>query len=130
MRAGALLFAALLCGCAARRPAPAPEGEAPPFSRPPGSPASTRVGFVEPVREGASQCTIGLAPGTTLKDGEVLVSRDRSLRPSALVRVEATLGRSAVARIIRGRPGPKDEAVRPASELLQLAQALPAAPGT
>jgi hypothetical protein len=58
------------------------------------------------------------------------VSRDRSLRATALLEVEQILGRSALARIRRGRPGPKDEAVRPAGELLQLADALPPAPGT
>ena len=134
MRIAALLGAALLAGCASRT-APSPtaataEPAPPPFTRAPGSPASARVGFVEPVRDGASRCTVALAPGTALRTGEMLVSRDRSLRATALLEVEQILGRSALARIRRGRPGPKDEAVRPAGELLQLADALPPAPGT
>ena len=101
-----------------------------PFTRLPGSPASSRVGFVEPVREGAIHCVVGLAPGTVLKPGEVLVSRDRSLRATSLLEVEQTLGRSALAGIRRGRPGPNDEAVRPSTELRQQAESLAPAPGT
>lgn len=134
MRGAALLGAALLAGCASRTatssPAASTEPTPPPFTRPPGSPNSARVGFVEPVRDGAARCTVALAPGTVLRTGEPLVSRDRSLRATALLEVEQTLGRSALARIRRGRPGPGDEAVRPAGELLQLADALPPAPGT
>ncbi len=130
MRRAALLLTALLAGCSSRTPAPASASEPSPFSRPPGSPASSRVGFVEPVRADSPRCAIGLAPGTLVKVGERLVSRDRALRATALLEVEATLGRSALARIRHGRPGAKDEAVRPSTELRQEAEALPAAPGT
>ncbi|MFM7398571.1 MAG: hypothetical protein ACKO4N_06350 [Verrucomicrobiota bacterium] len=134
MRAAALLCAALIAGCSSRTASPPSAATAepgpPPFTRLPGSPASTRVGFVEPVRDGASHCVVVLAPGVAPKTGELLVSRDRTLRATALLEVEQTLGRSALARIRRGRPGPKDEAVRPAGELRQLAETLAPVPGT
>jgi len=125
VRTPALLVAALLVGCASRRPEPIPSAVPSPFARLPGSPGSARAGFVEPVREGAAHCVVGLSPGVTAKPGELLVSRDRALRPTALLEVEQAQGRVAHARIRRGRPGPKDEAVKPSPELLQLAEALP-----
>jgi hypothetical protein len=130
VKAAALLLAALLAGCAARAPVRAPEETLPPFSLPPGSPASARAGFVEPVRADAVHCAVALSPGSRVRIGDTLVSRDRTLRPTALLEVEMISGRTALARIRRGRPGAKEEAVRPSTELRQLAETLAPAPGT
>ncbi|MEY3958422.1 MAG: hypothetical protein RJA37_1025 [Verrucomicrobiota bacterium] len=130
MREAAALLAALLAGCVARAPVRTPEETLPPFSRPPGSPASVRAGFVEPVRAGAVHCAVVLSPDSGVRIGDTLVSRDRALRPTAVLEVEMLSGRTGLARIRRGRPGAKEEAVRPSTELRQLAETLAPAPGT
>lgn len=123
------LLLALLTGCANLD-----QGDTPPplenqdFALPAGAPRNVRVGFVEAAPPGSQAFAIVLTPGTIVREGYELVSRDAQLRPTAVLRISHLHGRVALARLARGRPQPKDEAVLPTSELRKLAEALPAAP--
>ena len=117
-----LLF---LTGCAL---APVRKAEPPdsPFTRPAGSPRNPHVGFVEPAAADAEHFAIALAPNHGLRVGDIVVCRDTELRPTALLSIEQIQGRVALARLMRGRPAAKAEAVLPSSDLTKQAQALPA----
>jgi hypothetical protein len=54
-----------------------------------------------------------------------VVTRNAELRATALLKVTKIEGRVALADILRGQPGPRDEVVLPSTDLTEAAQALP-----
>ena len=122
------LLLALLTGCDAPRP---PATEASPFELPAGSPRNIRVGFVEAAPPDSRQFPFALIPGTIIREGYTVVSRDHDLRPTAVLTITQIQGHIALANLVRGRPRPKDEVVLPSTELTKTAEALlPASPGS
>ena len=125
----------LLAGCAgdelAPTPAVPPGGE---FARPTGASRNPRVGFVgrNPTAHGAQLVHLARTAGElSLKKDELVVSRNRALQPTALLRIIEIRGLAAIALPLRGQPGPEDEVVLPSSPLRQQAEALPPpAPGS
>ena len=122
----------LLAGCAVEPPAPAstvePGGE---FGRPSGESRNPRLGFVgqNPTAAGPQLLLLARTAGElSLKKGELVVSRSRDLRPTALLRIVEIRGHAALAVPLRGRPGANEEIVLPSSPLRQQAEALPPAP--
>ena len=113
----ACLLVALLSGCASKRPAPAAAPENP-FLQPAGSPRDVRVGFVQGYPPGSPTVPLLILPGTIVRPGLRLITRDPRLNPSAELEVVSLHGRIALARIVSGQPQPKDEAIltAPASE--------------
>lgn len=113
----AWLLCALLAGCASKRPAPAATPENP-FLQPAGSPRDVRVGFVQGYPLGSLSVPLLILPGTIVRPGLRLSTRDPRLNPSAELEVVSLHGRIALARIVNGQPQPKDEAIltSPASE--------------
>ena len=118
------LLLLLLTGCVAPESAPPPADTT--FALPAGAPRNIRVGFLEAAPEGSGLIPCALIPGTVVREGYILVSRDRELRPTASLVVVRLQGRIALARLLRGRPHHKDEAVLPSTELSKEADKLPA----
>ncbi|MEY3829453.1 MAG: hypothetical protein RL636_1154 [Verrucomicrobiota bacterium] len=122
----------LLVGCAVEPPTPAstvePGGE---FGRPTGASRNPRLGFVgqNPTATGPQLLLLArTASELSLKKDELVVSRSRDLRPTALLRIVEIRGQAALAVPLRGRPGANEEIVLPSSPLRQQAEALPPAP--
>ncbi|MEY2751779.1 MAG: hypothetical protein RLZZ550_1750 [Verrucomicrobiota bacterium] len=128
-RLAGLLAGALLAGCAGA-PAPETEAAAPanPFARPAGASRNLPVGRLTPAEPGAPWRVVTLALGHPLRGEEYLVTRDPELRPTGWLKVTRLDGRIAVATVLRGAPGPEDEAVLPSTDLTRAAQALPPRP--
>jgi hypothetical protein len=63
-----------------------------------------------------------------LKKDELVVSRSRDLKPTALLRIVEIRGLAALAVVLRGQPGANEEIVLPSSPLRLQAEALPAPP--
>ena len=119
------LLLALLTGCAAFKSKPKPPAEEPnPFALPAGAPRNARVGFVQGYPLRSTTVPLLLIPGTIVREGLQVISRDPQLNPSAILEITSVRGRLAVARIIRGQPQPKDEVVLPDPELAEQAQSL------
>ena len=134
-RAACLAAGLLLAGCALEEPAQptivAPGGD---FARPVGTSRNTRVGSIgrspSPTGPQLLQLT-RTAAELSLKKEELVVSRNRALQPTALLRIVEIRGMAALAVILRGQPVPDDEVVLPSSPLRQQAEALPPArPGS
>ncbi len=122
------LLLALLTGCAAPGPS---ASEASPFELPAGAPRNIRVGFVESAPPDSRQFPFALIPGTIVREGYTVVSRDQNLRPTAIMTITQIQGHIALANLVRGRPRPKDEVVLPSAELTKAAETvLPASPGS
>ncbi len=68
---------------------------------------------------------ISLLPNAGLRPGDIVVSRNPVLAPTALLKVEELQGHIAVVKLLRGQPGTKDEAVLPTAELRKAAETLP-----
>lgn len=122
----------LLVGCAVDSPAPPstvePGGE---FGRPVGASRNPRLGFLGPNPTAAGPQLLLLARTAgelSLKKDELVVSRSRDLRPTALLRIVEIRGQAALAVPLRGRPGANEEVVLPSSPLRQQAEALPPVP--
>ena len=132
-RFAALAIALLLVGCATPG-TPTTDREQPelsPFYKPAGTPRSPRVGFILPSQPAASLLAVSLLPNAGLRPGDILVSRNQTLAPTALLIVEELQGHIAVVKLLRGQPGTKDEAVLPTAELRKAAETLPlAGPGS
>jgi hypothetical protein len=128
-RSAGLLAAAWLAGCAGDLP-PAPTDVPPPnpFGRPAGASRNLAVGTLAPGEPEASWRLITLAAGHPLRGAEYVVARDAQLRPTGWLKVTRVDGRVAVADLLRGRPGPRDEVVLPSTDLSRDAQALPLRP--
>jgi hypothetical protein len=119
------LLLALLTGCVA----PAPEATTAadhPFALPAGAPRNVRIGFIEAAPVGSRQLPCALIPGTLVREGYILVSRDRELRPTASLVITQIQGRIALVKILRGAPHLKDEVVLPSTDLSREADKLPA----
>lgn len=126
-RLAALAIALLLIGCATPV-APTSDPDQPelhPFIKPAGSPRSPRVGFMLPSQPTDGLLAISLLPNAGLRPGDILVSRNPVLAPTALLKVEELQGHIAVVKLLRGQPGTKDEAVLPTAELRKAAETLP-----
>jgi len=126
-RLAALAIALLLIGCATPV-APTPDPDQPelhPFIKPAGSPRSPRVGFMLPGQPSDGLLAISLLPNAGLRPGDILVSRNLALAPTALLKVEELQGHIAVVKLLLGQPGTKDEAVLPTAELRKAAETLP-----
>ncbi len=124
-----LAIALLLVGCATPG-APTTDREQPelpPFAKPAGTPRSPRVGFVLPGAPAGGLLAVSLLPNAGLRPGDILVSRNQTLVPTALLQVEELQGHIAVVKRLRGQPGTKDEAVLPTAELRKAAETLPLA---
>ena len=117
------LLLALLTGCVATKPPPAAE-EANPFALPAGSPRNVRLGFVQGYPLGSPSVAIQLLPGTLAQEKMIVVTRDPRLNPTAVLEITGLRGRLAVARILRGQPQPKDEAVLPSTDLSERSREL------
>ena len=134
-RAACLAAGLLLAGCVVEEPAQpttvAPGGD---FARPVGTSRNTRVGTVgrSPAPTGSQLLQLTrTAAELSLKKEELVVSRNRTLQPTALLRIVEIRGLAALAVIVRGQPAPDDEVVLPSSPLRQQAEALPPArPGS
>jgi hypothetical protein len=61
-----------------------------------------------------------------VREGYILVSRDRELRPTGSLVITQIQGRIALVKILRGAPHPKDEVVLPSTDLSREADKLPA----
>jgi len=124
-----LLAGVLLAGCAGES-APAPAEAAPPnpFARPGGASRNLAVGSLAPGEPGADWRLITLATGHPLRGEEFVVTRDAALHPTGWLKVTRIDGRVAVADVLRGRPGPRDEVVLPSTDLSRAAQSLPPRP--
>jgi hypothetical protein len=70
---------------------------------------------------------VNLLLNAGLRPGDILVSRNQTLVPTALLQVEELQGHIAVVKLLRGQPGTKDEAVLPTAELKKAAETLPLA---
>jgi hypothetical protein len=89
------------------------------------------VGFVESAPPDSRQFPFALIPGTIVREGYTVVSRDQNLRPTAIMTITQIQGHIALANLVRGRPRPKDEVVLPSAELTKAAETvLPASPGS
>ena len=129
-RFAGLLAGALLAGCAASPDPASPVAAAPsnPFARPDGASRNLPVGRLTPGQPGAAWRVVTLALGHPLRGEAFLVSRDVDLRPTGWLKVTRLDGRIAVAEVLRGLPGPRDEVVLPSTDLTRAAQALPPRP--
>ena len=129
-RFAGLLAGALLAGCAVspdpESPAAAPPSN--PFARPDGASRNLPVGRLAPGQPGAAWRVVTLALGHPLRGEEFIVTRDADLRPTGWLKVTRLDGRVAVAEVLRGLPGPRDEVVLPSTDLTRAAQALPPRP--
>ena len=128
-RVAGLLAGVLLAGCAGET-APEPAAAPPPnpFARPGGASRNLAVGSLAPGEPGAAWRLIALAAGHPLRGEEFVVTRDAELRPTGWLKVRRVDGRIAVADVLRGRPGPRDEVVMPSTDLSRAAQTLPGRP--
>jgi hypothetical protein len=75
------------------------------------------VGFVQGYPLRSTSVPVLLIPGTVVREGLQVISRDPQLNASAVLEITAIRGRLAAARIVRGQPQPKDEVVLPDPEL-------------
>jgi hypothetical protein len=117
------LLLALLTGCAVFKPKK-PAEEPNPFALPAGAPRNARVGYVQGYPLRSTSVPVLLIPGTVVREGLQVISRDPQLNASAVLEIASVRGRLAVARIVRGQPQPKDEVVLPDPELSEQAQSL------
>jgi hypothetical protein len=117
------LLLALLTGCAVFKPK-TPAEEPNPFALPAGAPRNARVGYVQGYPLRSTSVPVLLIPGTVVREGLQVISRDPQLNASAVLEITSVRGRLAVARIVRGQPQPKDEVVLPDPELTEQAQSL------
>jgi hypothetical protein len=125
-RLAGFLASVLLAGCAAD--APSADDALPPanpFARPAGASRNLAVGQLTPGSARESWRLIALSPGHPLRGAEFVVTRNAELRATALLKVTKIEGRVALADILRGQPGPRDEVVLPSTDLTEAAQALP-----
>jgi len=129
---GCCLAAVLaLAGCAGESatsaPAPEPGTE---FAKPAGATRNPRIGTVGRAAAGGPRLLQlnRAAAELSLRKDDLVVSRGRDLRPTALLRIVEVHGQAALATTLRGRPSPDDEVVLPAAPLRQQAEALPPAP--
>ena len=129
-RFAGLLAGALLAGCAVSPDPESPAAAAPanPFARPDGASRNLPVGRLTPGQPGAVWRVVTLALGHPLRGEAFIVSRDAELRPTGWLKVTRLDGRIAVAEVLRGLPGPRDEVVLPSTDLTRAAQALPPRP--
>jgi hypothetical protein len=119
------LLLVLLTGCATSKVEPAAVAESP-FTLPAGAPRNVRVGFIEAAPPGSRHFPCSLIPGTQVREGYLLVSRDRDLHPTGALVITQIRGRIALLQILRGAPHLKDEVVLPSTELTREADKLPA----
>jgi hypothetical protein len=128
-RLAGLLAGALLMGCAgAPPPEAAPTASPNPFARPAGASRNLPVGRLLPGQPGAATRIVTLVLGHPLRGSEFIATRDPELRPTGWLRITRLDGTVAIAEVLRGAPGPRDEAVLPSTDLTRAAQALPPRP--
>ncbi|MEY4799117.1 MAG: hypothetical protein RI978_1418 [Verrucomicrobiota bacterium] len=108
-----------------------PGGE---FARPSGESRNPRLGFVghNPTASGPQLLLLSRTAGElSLKKDELVVSRSRDLKPTALLKIVDIRGQAALAVVVRGQPGANEEIVLPSSPLRLQAEALtPPPPGS
>jgi hypothetical protein len=131
-RVAGIAASLLLVGCAVDQPTPPPMvepgGE---FARPSGESRNPRLGFVghNPTASGPQLLLLSrTASELSLKKDELVVSRSRDLKPTALLKIVDIRGLAALAVVVRGQPGANEEIVLPSSPLRQQAEALPPPP--
>jgi len=131
-RVAGIAASLLLVGCAVDQPTPPPMvepgGE---FARPSGESRNPRLGFVghNPTASGPQLLLLSRTAGElSLKKDELVVSRSRDLKPTALLKIVDIRGLAALAVVVRGQPGANEEIVLPSSLLRQQAEALPPPP--
>ena len=134
-RVAGIAASLLLVGCAVDQPTPPPMvepgGE---FARPTGASRNPRLGFVghNPTASGPQLLLLSRTAGElSLKKDELVVSRSRDLKPTALLKIVDIRGLAALAVVVRGQPGANEEIVLPSSPLRLQAEALtPPPPGS
>jgi len=134
-RVAGIAASLLLVGCAVDQPTPPPivepGGE---FARPTGASRNPRLGFVghNPTASGPQLLLLSrTASELSLKKDELVVSRSRDLKPTALLKIVDIRGLAALAVVVRGQPGANEEIVLPSSPLRLQAEALtPPPPGS
>ena len=134
-RVAGIAASLLLVGCAVDQPTPPPMvepgGE---FARPSGESRNPRLGFVghNPTASGPQLLLLSrTASELSLKKDELVVSRSRDLKPTALLKIVDIRGLAALAVVVRGQPGANEEIVLPSSPLRLQAEALtPPPPGS
>ena len=134
-RVAGIAASLLLVGCAVDQPTPPPivepGGE---FARPTGASRNPRLGFVghNPTASGPQLLLLSRTAGElSLKKDELVVSRSRDLKPTALLKIVDIRGLAALAVVVRGQPGANEEIVLPSSPLRLQAEALtPPPPGS
>jgi hypothetical protein len=134
-RVAGIAASLLLVGCAVDQPTPPPMvepgGE---FARPSGESRNPRLGFVghNPTASGPQLLLLSRTAGElSLKKDELVVSRSRDLKPTALLKIVDIRGLAALAVVVRGQPGANEEIVLPSSPLRLQAEALtPPPPGS
>ena len=134
-RVAGIAASLLLVGCAVDQPTNPPMvepgGE---FARPSGESRNPRLGFVghNPTASGPQLLLLSRTAGElSLKKDELVVSRSRDLKPTALLKIVDIRGLAALAVVVRGQPGANEEIVLPSSPLRLQAEALtPPPPGS
>ena len=99
-----------------------------PFSKPIGSSTNYRVGFIGRAPESGSLIAVHLVrevPEFNLRENDVVVARDNDLKPTALLGVQSIKGRVCLAKLLKGRVLPDQEAVLPNSKTREEAETLP-----
>lgn len=119
----------LLVGCTTEEVPTTPSDQPPTgFVRPVGVSRNPRVGFIghNPTATGPQLVQLTRAAmEVALKKDELVVSRNRQLQPTALLRIIEIRGLAAIAVPLRGQPAADEEVVLPGSPLRQAAEALP-----
>ena len=100
----------------------------PSFEKPIGETANPRIGYIGNRSISANQVVIELVREAFLnriKVDQQVVTRNRTLQPTALLKVSEIHGMAARGIVLRGQPGSDDEVVLPGSKLREAAETLP-----
>ena len=98
------------------------------LEKPSGLSSNPRIGFAGRGSTDKGVTVIQLAREafqSNLSIGEHLVSRNRALRPTSLLKISEIRGMAAQVVILRGKPDSEDEIVLPSPKLKEEAESLP-----
>ena len=92
------------------------------------SPKNPRMGFITRGANTGNVVVVQLVREAfqgSLEVNSYMVARNRSLAPTALLKILEIRGLAARVAILHGQPGPEDEVVLPSPALREAAEALP-----
>ena len=98
------------------------------LEKPTVAPSNPRVGFVSRGSNESGFMVLQLVREAflnELKVGELVVARNRTLEPTALLKISEIRGMAARVMVVRGQPSSEDEVVLPGKKLREAAEALP-----